>query len=75
MNWNIKQFEALKKVYRILKVSIKENPIKFVCGHSLGGILAKLLSPISKQATCAFNSPGVLDFLMENMKKVRILAN
>lgn len=69
MNIEIKQFEALKNVYQILEVSIKDRPIQFVCGHSLGGILAKLLSPISKQDTCAFNSPGVLENLVKIMKK------
>ncbi|WP_158999837.1 hypothetical protein [Pigmentibacter ruber] len=46
-----------------------KKPLKYVCGHSLGGILGKSLAPISKLPTCAFNSPGVLDFVLANARR------
>ena len=35
----------------------------YVCGHSLGGILAKMVAPITGYDTIAFNSPGVREYL------------
>lgn len=45
------------------KKEYSNRPIKFLCGHSLGGIIAKLVATITGLHTCAFNSPGVLKWL------------
>ena len=43
--------------------NIKE---KYVCGHSLGGMLAKAIAPITGFNTIAFNSPSITNFLLNN---------
>lgn len=43
---------------------------KYVCGHSLGGMLAKAIAPITTLNTIAFNSPGMNKFLIDNHYKV-----
>ncbi len=63
----LQQYEDVKDFYHEMKKYLKDNDkpeIKYVCGHSLGGILAKMIAPITHLPTCAFNSPGVLDFLI-----------
>lgn len=59
----LQQYEDAREFYyEMLKYLKKHKPIQYVCGHSLGGILAKMIAPNTQVTTCAFNSPGVLDF-------------
>jgi len=44
----------------------------YICGHSLGGILAKMISPFSHLDTIAFNSPGVVNELTKQSKSTRL---
>ena len=44
----------------------KNYNIKYCTGHSLGGILAKAISPESKLNTIAFNSSGVKAYLYQH---------
>ncbi len=37
----------------------------YVCGHSLGGIVAKMIAPLTGFDTIAFNSPGVMEYLVK----------
>jgi len=41
----------------------KKAPRTYICGHSLGGIVAKIIAPQLKCDTIAFNSPGVGEYL------------
>ncbi len=72
--------------YKLIKKSnlYISKPIKYVCGHSLGGIISKMIAPLTKVDVCAFNSPGVIEFLehlnwpidiLENQKIVTYVAN
>lgn len=54
---------------------VKKYPLKAVCGHSLGGILAKSIAPVTGITTYAFNSPGVLDYLKNVVKKPTLLKH
>ena len=57
----IRYFESLKSRYSDMKKF-------YICGHSLGGIVAKMIFPRTKVNTIAFNSPGVVQYLKENNK-------
>jgi len=62
-------YEQAKKFYSDIAFSndfvIRENPIVAVTGHSLGGIIAKMIAPITGLSTYTFNSPGVKQYLKE----------
>ncbi len=45
---------------------IKYYPLIACTGHSLGGIIAKMIAPVTGLSTYTFNSPGVLQILREN---------
>jgi hypothetical protein len=51
----------------------RENPIVACTGHSLGGILAKMIAPVTGLST--FNSPGVKQYLSENKLPMGLHAN
>ncbi len=66
----LQQYEDAKEFfYEMKKYLQKTKPMRYVCGHSLGGILAKMIAPNTHLPTCAFNSPGVLDFLLSVQAK------
>lgn len=50
--FSIRHFTGLRKINKL-----------YVTGHSLGGIIAKMISPITGCDTIAFNSPGVREYL------------
>ncbi|WP_222435711.1 hypothetical protein [Fluviispira vulneris] len=60
-------FKASKRSFLYEKI-----PIKYVCGHSLGGIIAKIIAPQTGCHTCAFNSPGVLEYMHARKWSVHI---
>jgi hypothetical protein len=45
---------------------LRENPLVACTGHSLGGIIAKMIAPVTGLSTYVFNSPGVKQYLSEN---------
>lgn len=44
-------------------VKLRKISKLYVTGHSLGGIIAKMISPLTGCDTIAFNSPGVREYL------------
>ena len=68
------QYAEIKDYINFLKNSViyKNINIKYCCGHSLGGILAKAIAPVSELDTIAFNSSGVKAFLIQNNLKSNV---
>ena len=64
-NISLPQYKRACDFWRYLKNGFIYSKIDlhYVCGHSLGGILAKLIAPVTGLKTVAFNSPGVKEFL------------
>lgn len=75
----LQQYKDAREFFYEIRDYLEDNDkpqIKYVCGHSLGGILAKMIAPNTKVTTCAFNSPGVLDFLLSvEVKKNKKAVN
>lgn len=65
MNKVTKQYEEAKEfVFLMRDYYLESGPKKiYVCGHSLGGIVAKMIAPLTGFDTIAFNSPGVREYL------------
>ena len=61
-------FHGIRTFFNLLNrnndwLSLKK---RYVCGHSLGGILAKYVINTSKCDTITFNAPGVIEYLDHN---------
>ena len=54
-------FDKLKK-----NPIIKQYPLAAITGHSLGGMMAKMLAPHANLPTVAFNSPGIKEYLLKS---------
>ena len=72
-----KIFKSITLFFKLLNTTEKswinaEN--KYVCGHSLGGILAKYSANIHKSTTVTFNSPGVLEYLKLRGQPTQIMS-
>ena len=63
MDIPIKQYEEALKYVSKIKALYPNVKKLYVCGHSLGGIVAKMIAPRTGLNTVAFNSPGVVQFL------------
>jgi hypothetical protein len=70
-NSPLKQYEEAKEFVNLIKKTAG-SPKIYVCGHSLGGILAKMIAPVSGLNTIAFNSPGVKEFLSSHKSYIDI---
>lgn len=58
--------EALEFVARVKRNQrFKDLKRFYVCGHSLGGIIGKMIAPRTELSTIAFNSPGVREYLIK----------
>lgn len=59
------QFSEAKNYAEIIKSSHTWSALKkkYICGHSLGGIVAKVIAPMIGFDAIAFNSPGVKEYL------------
>jgi len=72
-------YEQALRFYREVGMSnnkiLRENPIVACTGHSLGGIIAKMIAPVTGLSTYTFNSPGVKPYLRNNKLQMGILAN
>ena len=67
-NKDSKIFHGIRTFFNLLKKNNDWLNLKkqYVCGHSLGGILAKYVINTSKCDTITFNSPGVKEYLKRN---------
>ena len=61
----VDQYDEALKFVKLIQNSFQWSALKkkYVCGHSLGGILAKMIAPRTGLDTIAFNSPGVVQYL------------
>lgn len=61
-------YDEAIKYYQYLQTLpvLKNYPLRACTGHSLGGIIAKMIAPITSLSTYTFNSPGVRQCLQEN---------
>ncbi len=73
----LQQSKDALSFYNSIKKSktYEKEPINFICGHSLGGIIAKVIGPRTDCHVCAFNSPGVLDYLYDKKLPIEIKNN
>ena len=71
---NMPQFTDAIQFYIFLQTYSlwKDTTEKYVTGHSLGGMLAKALAPITGLNTIAFNSPSMSKFLLDNHFSLRL---
>ncbi len=46
--------------------------IDYITGHSLGGIMAKMVAPVTKTTTIAFNASGVRTYCIQNRLNTNI---
>ena len=68
----VKQYEEALNFVAKVKALYPNVKKLYVCGHSLGGIIAKMIAPRIGLNTIAFNSPGVVQFLKKrNLPWVR----
>ena len=60
-----KQYDEALTFVKMIQTSFIWSGVKnkYVCGHSLGGIVAKMIAPRTGLNTVAFNSPGVVEYL------------
>ena len=61
----VEQYDEALKFVKLIQNAFQWSALKkkYVCGHSLGGILAKMIAPRTGLDTIAFNSPGVVQYL------------
>ena len=61
-------YKQAVKFYTMVSVLpiVKKYPLVACTGHSLGGIMAKMIAPTTGLSTYTFNSPGVLQILKKN---------
>jgi hypothetical protein len=64
-----------REAYRPYLKIFRENPLVACTGHSLGGIIAKMIAPVTGLSTYTFNSPGVKQYLSENRLHMGLHAN
>ena len=70
----IEQYDEALEFVKMIKNSFQWSALKmkYVCGHSLGGIIAKMIAPRTGLNTIAFNSPGVKQYLKEKKPQFAI---
>ena len=60
---SIEQYDQALSYFGYLQKRFSNVKKFYVCGHSLGGIVSKMIFPKTKVNTIAFNSPGVVEYL------------
>ncbi len=67
-NLHVDQYAQASTFWHIIKdyYLITDAKKLYICGHSLGGIIAKMIAPITGADTIAFNSSGVTEYLKNN---------
>ena len=68
LNKAIEQYDQALIYFQNLQKRFSNVTRFYVCGHSLGGIVSKMIFPRTKVNTIAFNSPGVSEYLKDNNK-------
>ena len=66
MNVATSQYKEAKTFWHIMKDHYLFSDVKkmYLCGHSLGGIVAKMIAPMTGLDTIAFNSRDVKVYLI-----------